>query len=550
MVASDMSGTARRHTDVPRLPSSEMASALNTPIVLDAIVSVEKLGELLSFGTEYPELDFKQSIGLASKEGFLEFTKDVGAMQARGGYIVAGVDGSGTPTGDMNNADLRLFDEAALVPKLRKYLPDPIEIRIGIHDLDGSTVVLIYVGRHPNGYAIFHTDGQYDKNGTAAFKFRAGEAFWRDGTRSVRITQQGMEEIFERRLVEAKVSWLEEHQQMVREGQAELLAAYESRRLADAPLGTVNLDLPAAELTLAALELVRADDTIALRHLLNDAVARARGMIERDEIETELADVLDKLTCLAATFMRYGARTWFDSVIATMVEIYALPLGQYDDRRFSLSTGISPEEKAPRVFLLMLERIYGLGALAARLGDWTSVRTLTLQLPERVDDYWTNWLHHALVMAARAQHLQEQQDGRTVEISVLSLGRNAIARLECLRLDGVAETDEAVITSLAQFDFLSNVAAIDGSGDTSDRAFWPSFGRFRQERIQPVADKLVAGGEIRSILFTHDNRMLAEGLLNIGRLAHRDGFYSDGFMSWDRTPVGDFIVHNLPQQQT
>jgi hypothetical protein len=102
-------------------------------------------------------------IDVTSKEGFLEFTKDVGAMQARGGYIVAGVNGSGEPIDAMNTCDLRMLDEASLAPKLSKYLPDPIEIRLGIHELDGNTIVLIYVGRHPNGYAIFHTDGQYDK---------------------------------------------------------------------------------------------------------------------------------------------------------------------------------------------------------------------------------------------------------------------------------------------------------------------------------------------------------------------------------------------------
>jgi hypothetical protein len=520
---------------------------LTTPIVLDAIVSIEKLVELLSYQTEYPELDFKRSIDLASKDGFLEFTKDIGAMEVRGGYIVVGVDGSGAPTDDMKDCDPADFDEAKLVPRLRKYLPDPIELRVGVHELEGNTVVLIYVGRHPHGYAIFHTDGQYEKNGKPVIKFRVGEAFWRDGTRSVRITQQGMEEIFARRLTEAKVAWLEDHQQMLRQGQAEIEAAYASRQRADAPLGAVSLDLSVGELTLAALELVRANDRIAIRHILNDAVARAREVIERDEIETELADVLDKLTCLAAMFLQYEEREWFASVITTFLQIHALPVDEFSDRRFSLSTGIGSNEKGPRVWLLELTRIYALGALAVRLGDWEAVRNITLQRPDKMDEYWKSWLRHDHVMLGRAHHLKEEQEGREVAISLLSLARAEISRLHCLRADGTAAEDEAILTSLAQFDFLSNLVAIDGAGEAASSIFWPSFSRFRQDRIQPAADRLLVDQEMRSQVFGRGDDDLAIALASIGKVAMNDGFRYDGFNGWEHTKVGEFVEQNLPQ---
>jgi hypothetical protein len=58
-------------------------------------VEDEKLAELLAHGTEYPELDFKRRVDPTTTEGLVELALDVGAMQVRGGYILAGFDGDG-----------------------------------------------------------------------------------------------------------------------------------------------------------------------------------------------------------------------------------------------------------------------------------------------------------------------------------------------------------------------------------------------------------------------------------------------------------------------
>lgn len=67
-------------------------------------------------------------------------------------------------------------------------------------------------------------------------------------------------------------------------------------------------------------------------------------------------------------------------------------------------------------------------------------------------------------MASRARHFREtDQDGGEKELSLLSLARTVIVRLDCLRPD-LQETDaDKMLTSLAQFDLLFNLAAI-GSG--------------------------------------------------------------------------------------
>ena len=87
------------------------AEGLESPVVVDGLVTDEKLSELLALQAEYPALDFKSTLNLSEREHEVELAKDVGAMQVRGGYIVVGVDSQGNPTGQLDNVDVRPFDE-------------------------------------------------------------------------------------------------------------------------------------------------------------------------------------------------------------------------------------------------------------------------------------------------------------------------------------------------------------------------------------------------------------------------------------------------------
>jgi hypothetical protein len=74
------------------------------------------------------------------------------------------------------------------------------------------------------------------------------------------------------------------------------------------------------------------------------------------------------------------------------------------------------------------------GALAVRRRDWAAVHDLALQAPRgehhpngRVEGYYGNWLRHALTHAARANPLDENHQGRKVQVSLL--GQTAGHRL-------------------------------------------------------------------------------------------------------------------------
>ncbi len=313
------------------------------------------------------------------------------------------------------------------------------------------------------------------------------------------------------------------------------------------PLGAVNFDMEPGVLNIAALELVRDGDTIALQHLFNDAIARGRQAVDISDLDA-LGELLDRLTCLAATFLTLDQDERVSDVIGVMARVYGMPLRPGDAQRFGYSTRINPEEMAPRLWFQTLERLYGLGALAVRYEKWNVLRTIGLQKPEGAAEYEKNWLRHALTMSARAGLLQQVEDDRTVEVSLLVLARDQVARLACLRPDGLASTDDRILTSLAQFDALWNLVAIDDSGDASGRDFYPHFARLYANRVTPVVEQLLSDHDMRHALFQRSDADLAIALQSVGALAQREGWRYDGFTDWG-SRITEFVDANIPQEE-
>jgi hypothetical protein len=522
-------------------------------IAIDGDMSDEKLSELLGRKAEFPQLDYKRRIDLGEKRDELELTKNVAAMQVSGGYILIGVDDDGSPVEDLDDIDTRPFDEASLRPKLLKYLPEPLGLVTRTTERDGHALVAICVMPHPDGCAYIKAHGTYtDGKGDEKPVFRAGDVFWRDGTQSVRLTQEGHREIVRRQVAEQKREWIEEQREMRREEATEHQAAAATRTLAEGELGAVSLDLSPRDLGLASLEFVRRGDRIGLRHLFNDARRRARSFIERRDKEA-LDALLDSLTCLAATFLAYDEEESFEQVIKVLVEIYGIPFEEKDSTWWGYQGTISSEDFATQLWLAILERVFALGALAVRNENWNAVRSLTLRLPQHLveTEYEHNWLRHSITMASRASHFrQEDEEGRAKELSLLSLARTVIIRLDCLRPDLSEGDADRMLTSLAQFDFLFNVVAVGDAKSAGPSVFYPNFARVRQERIQPLANRLVKDPEIRRDLYPLSDAELARALKEIGYRAHEEGWRYDGFNSWSGGPVHEFIEEHLPPEET
>lgn len=88
-------------------------------VVVEPVVTEEKLRELLAEGAEQRALDYKEELNLSERRDLVDIAKDVAAMQAEpsGGYLVIGADDHGNPTARLSEDQTRGFDEATLRPK-------------------------------------------------------------------------------------------------------------------------------------------------------------------------------------------------------------------------------------------------------------------------------------------------------------------------------------------------------------------------------------------------------------------------------------------------
>jgi hypothetical protein len=515
----------------------------------DGELSDERIAQLLRLQAEGDQLDYKEKIGLSGRD-LVELAKDVGAMSVRGGHILGGVDEQGRPTGLMDEADRRPFDEASLRSKLRKYLPDSARLRSRVVERDGHLIFAIHVEPNPQGCSVFISPGQYETDKGTKTVFSAGDIFWRDGTSSTRISPEGLEAVIEQRVASRKDEWMAEQQELRRRDREELERHAQARQLGQGPLGSVSLDLPADELTRAVLDLVRTGDRIALLHLLNEAASRTKLKAAAGEVDDVLLDALDKLTCLASAFLEYEQDEWLGRVIEVFNAVYSAAFRGRDSTWYGYQGSIRADDPGPKVWLEIMERVFALGALAVRRGNWSAVRLLATQLPEALVEagYEKNWFRHAVTMASRATHLHQQDpDNPGTIVNLISLARSQAARVSCLRSDGVDPDDDTLLTSVAQFDFLANVAAAGDAHSVEGHVIYPSFARLRQRRIQPIADRLVADEKMRKEVFPLNDEDLAVALREIGRRAAAEGWASDGFEGWDGTATGAFIAeHNPP----
>lgn len=175
----------------------------NEPAAVGPVVNKRKLLELLELQAEGPTVDYKELYDLRrdsalKKRHQVELAKHVGAMSMRGGYLVVGVDDQAVPTGALSAEQAAFLDEARLRPMLLTWLPESLEIWSQRHEVDGKTVVLIYVAPNPAGFAMFKADGQYGDGKKTTTVFSEGDIFFRDGTQSRKVTGRGLELIIAR----------------------------------------------------------------------------------------------------------------------------------------------------------------------------------------------------------------------------------------------------------------------------------------------------------------------------------------------------------------
>ena len=498
--------------------------------VVEPTASEEKLRELLREGHESSDLDFKATLDLSHSDEVVEVVKDLAAMRAEplGGYVVVGADDQGKPTDGLADPQkVKLFDEATLRSKVQKYLTEPLTLICGVHTVDGHTYALIHIGHAARGFEVLRVEGV--SGGKTLF--RPGEVFVRRGTASIRWNGADADDRLDRFAATRREEWRRE----MREDLREILSTGEAgQRISRGPVGAFTWQLDGETFDAAAVELLRADDDIALRRFL----LRAPGEVARlrsEQRDDDVAVVLDRLSALGALAVELDRPKWLTAVMDAFMRIYELGfdvhgVGQPDDPR------------NVTLWLNILTRAYGIGALAVRLRAWWAVPLLATPRPATRDfeTYWLSWLRHAQVQGSR-KGIPDQQVG------VIAQAHNEVRRLASLRPD-VAEDDDRVLASLCQFDLLAAVAVAAAGGKIASSSYYPNFAPYWTSRTAPAFEMLVgepaARHEIADGLSDED---LAVVLAFILHTAFREALsLGGGFDGIESGEVRKFLDEHLP----
>lgn len=512
--------------------------------VVEPVVNLEKLRQLLDEGHESENLDYKATIGFEpgpkiATGDMLAITKDIAAMQIDGGFIILGADDQGNPTDAITlpvDEVRNCFDESRLRSQLKRYISEPFDIRSAVHQIDGKMLIILFVAPRSDGFCVFSSEGNH--NGRSVF--RKGEVYARHGSASEPWQQQDIQRIIEKLVTARKEEWRTE----LRDEWVTMSNGSAAQQIARGPASAVSWKLDEATLVNTTIELLRSNDDIPLRLLMNGAATDAARLADTqgasgDDVNT----VLDRIMCLAALTATLERSVWFQAAIKALARVYS---SGFDERGYARQLKGMPTEQ---LWLCIVERVMALGALLVRLERWDDIRQLVFRpRPDGDSERYPSWIRHGTTMAARSGLLIRDEGDRRLELSLLSLAREHAIKHECLHPD-VTPDSELIMDSLCQFDFLAGVTAIGDMGTADSRAFYTSFARFYSSRTEPIVVRLIDDPEMRNKLFPHNDRSLALALAEMIRAANYEGFRYTAWGGFDNPAIGRFLASHLTEDE-
>jgi hypothetical protein len=488
-------------------------------------VDEETLRQLLAVQAESDTLDFKREIHLDRRRDVVLLAKDIAAMSATGGHLVIGADERGVPTGALAERDLVLLDEASLAAKLARYLPPLTAFRTAWHRICGDAVALIAVLPHPLGVCVMAADGDHD-GGT---EFRAGDVFVRRGTANQRWRERDVS------------AFLERQRETVREDVRRELTEDFRLALRDAQAASPQPAQPPLDWALdvdtfveAAVSQLRAGDDLKIRSLLSGvpatlAAARSERAIQRT------AEALDRVGALMCELLIAGRHDLLVIAVRTLASSWVTRMGSRH-----------PAEPVPGSLLgiMQLERLFPVGALAVRSHDWDTVRSLATAPVRGVGRLGPHWLRAAQRAAEREDAFNRYAQPRPARVAVISLALDTVGRLPRLAPD-VATDDEALTTSLCEFDLLATLATLDTDPDAEGTLDTANFAGWFSHRTDPIVLELLdERASVRRAIYPRSDAELAEALLVVARRAAA-GDMSGTWDGFEDPRVGRFLNRHL-----
>lgn len=270
---------------------------------------------------------------------------------------------------------------------------------------------------------------------------------------------------------------------------------------------------------------LRQDDDIPLRLLAEQAPSVVLSLASGQNAVSPMEAVLDRLVTMAAAGIRLDRPAVTEFTVDAMGRTY--------DIGFRIEAGkASTGFKAPELWLRVLERALGLGALAVRWRRWPLVHSVAVQRADA--ESWRDgpsaWLRHGLTAAARSRLLVEQKDGRDIELSLLEFARRAAEANPSLHADLPDGADDQLVDSLCQFDALACLAVSARGDGISASDIYPSFARYRTYRTEPAFVRVVSEPAVREAVCPLSDAQLALLLRDLSAMAGRESFRYSG---WD-----------------
>ncbi|WP_432903962.1 AlbA family DNA-binding domain-containing protein [Micromonospora matsumotoense] len=498
-------------------------------VIVEPVVSEEKLRSLLNEGGEQECLDFKATSDLSVTYDLVALVKDIAAMLSNelGGYIVIGAHDNGVPAPGLTARHLQLFDESRVRAKIVKYLPEPFDFSVARHTIDGCPMVLLYVSASPKGFHIFSRNGEYELDDPQAkggkrkgFEFRRGEVFVRRGTSSVVWEPADRERLIGAIVARHKDQWRTEYRDEIT---AMINVRFSAHNLQQLPAAAMTWRLDPDAFDELTLELLRRQDLIPLRRALLQSVADAAAIPDLPDFDT----LLHRVTSVAAQALTYQEQPWFIEAVQALTQIFERP-GPPTDPASTLERR-----------LLVAAHGYALGALAVRMRNWPAVRHISdRQIRGAEFNYYRNWFRHTIVNASRARMIDDRNP------DIIGRARNIVRETAALHADLPAEHDE-ILNSLCQFDALTGIVFLADPAGSGSPSYWPHFALYDHRRTEPIFVDLSTDQAIRQQIAGHDNdRVVASAMVEIDGMARHAGFRYDGWEGFAYTnnrEVLDFL---------
>lgn len=437
-------------------------------MVVDGRISREKLEELLALEAEHAELDFKATIDLALNKQKLDIIKDCIAMMntPTGGYLLLGVNDNGTLASDHEPLKRGTFDGADLAQLVARHITAPPVIASKEHAVDGHLLVLIHVAPTRNGLpALITKIGEYEKpGGKMETVLRPGVLLTREGTRTVTATDAHWDFLLQRHRAAITAETREGVDALIRRVVASVGVGGDPDRLA--PL---DLQMDDETFSEAVERLIgRKDGEARVRRVLRTAEDLI-GLSNTDVHARE--EAMDRVTIVAIQAIFSGSKAIFERCVTTLYQPYITVVKNH--------AGAYGARESARYWLSILVRVFCIGAAATRDEAWWSMRLL---VDHRVDDYYTIWIRHGLVMAARADLLLgRNREGALVLVLSRELAeknpafRSDIGLIPPVDDDDPMPDNDSMLDSLCQFDILwCTYAAASYPGVRDGQLMYPS----------------------------------------------------------------------------